>query len=112
MLKDEYFKAIAVRETYESIGESSFKTICEVIDRYKLNNFFDITRSPFKIRCKNKNELLFRGLDKAEKLKGINNPNLIWWEEDIIDKEEDWVTISTTLRSNRAEADGLMPLCR
>lgn len=103
MLNDKYFKGISVRLTYESIGESSFKTMVEIIERFGLEKFFKITKSPFKIQCLNGNQMLFRGLDKAEKLKGINNPNLIHWEEDIVATENDWTTISTTLRSNKAE---------
>ena len=103
MLNDKYFKGLAIRNTYEGIRESSYATILKIIDRYGLEPFFKVTSSPLKIVCNNGNQLIFKGLDDTAKIKGTNDPNFIWYEEDIVDTEENWQTISTTLRSSKAE---------
>lgn len=103
MLNDKYFKGLAIRNTYESIRESSYATVLKVIDRLGLQQFFKITSSPLKIICNNGNQLIFKGLDDTAKIKGTNDPNFCWYEEDVIDSEENWQTISTTLRSSKAE---------
>jgi len=70
----------------ENIRDSVYKQILWAIDHLELNDLFHCTTSPF--RCVYKptgQEILFRGLDKAGKIKGIK-PSVgyfdqIWFEE-------------------------------
>ena len=103
-ITDDYFKAILIRKTYASIKDSMFETIVEDIEKMGLSDLFKITRSPLEINCKNGNKFLCRGLDGAEKIKSISQPNIAWYEEAAeIDNITDWLTVSTSLRSNKTK---------
>ena len=104
MMTHSYYSLIAVRLTYESIQESSYKTLCETIKDMGLETEFTITKSPMKIVYKqNGNQVIFRGLDDTSKLKSILNPSAIWYEEDIIPTLDEYLTISLSLRGSKSK---------
>lgn len=104
LINDDYFKGIAIRKTEKSLRESCFDSMIKVIDMMGLTPLFRINKNPMKITClQNGNALLFRGMDEPSKIKSISDPCFIWYEEEIPEKEEDWITISTTLRSSKAK---------
>jgi hypothetical protein len=49
----------------------------------------------------NGNKFIARGCDKPEKLKSIKDPTVAWYEEGNQLSLDDFITVSTTLRSNR-----------
>lgn len=104
MLFDPYFKGYALRRTDESILGSSYETIVNVIDRMGVTQYFDKKVSPKTITCiANKNKLLFSGFgDSVDKIKSTKDLSFVWYEEDLIDNEADFTTISTTIRSAKA----------
>lgn len=78
--------AVVFVKVAENIRDSVYKQILWAIDHLELNAYFKCTTSPF--RCTyipTGQEILFRGLDKAGKIKGIK-PSIgyfdqIWFEE-------------------------------
>ncbi|BAQ92535.1 terminase large subunit [uncultured Mediterranean phage uvMED] len=103
MLTAPYFKGILIRKVYDTIKESQFDSIKQAIEEMGLNSLFSFKVSPLSITCINGNRLIARGLDKAEKIKSIKDPSFVWYEEGNEITEEDFNTVSTTVRSTKAE---------
>lgn len=101
-LLEPYFKCILVRKVYDTIKESMFEAIKDEVETLGLTALFEFRVSPMEIRCVNGNKFICRGLDKPEKLRSIKEPSMAWYEEGNQITEEDHITVSTTLRSNKA----------
>lgn len=102
-LHNDYFRMALIKKTYESIKDSQWKTIQEIIEDWKLSEFFRFTKSPLEIFCQNGNQFLARGCDNPQKIKSIRNPSHAWYEEADQLSEEDYITASTSLRTNRGK---------
>lgn len=72
---------LVVREVYDTLRESCFSLMCEIIADLDLEKYFKTYTSPLKITASNGSKIIFRGLDRADKLKSIHNVSLIWAEE-------------------------------
>jgi len=95
-----YFKCICVRKVYDTCKESQWEAIRDEIEKMGLSDLFIFRVQPLDICVKhNRNRFLFRGLDKPDKLKGIKEPTHAWYEEGSQISREDWITVSTCLRS-------------
>ena len=103
MLTANYYKLILVRKVYDTIKESQYEGIKTAIENMGLQGLFKFTTSPLSIICVNGNRIIARGLDKADKIKGIDNPTAVWYEEGNDMTEEDFITVTSTIRSNKAD---------
>lgn len=74
-------RILVVRAVYRTIKESCFSLLKGIISNYNLNSFFTYTTNPLHIRGRNGSEFIFMGLDDADKLKSIDNVDMIWIEE-------------------------------
>lgn len=80
-------KVLVVREVYETIRDSCFDLLCEVLEEMDLlahnfeRNKVKAGVSPLQLNFPNGSKIIFRGLDKVEKLKSINGISIIWLEE-------------------------------
>ncbi|HEV9037591.1 MAG TPA: PBSX family phage terminase large subunit [Puia sp.] len=101
-LTEKYFKAILVRNAYNSIKDSSYQTIRDIIVDMGLQELFEFKLNPLEIVCRNGNTFLARGCDDTTRLKSIKDPSAVWYEEDI-PTEPDWITISSGVRTRKAE---------
>jgi phage terminase large subunit len=101
ILREKYFKAVCIRKSYNTISASCYDTLKAIIEEWGISSLFRFYTSPHRIICINGNQILFRGLDEPTKLKSIKDPTMIWWEEDI-PEESDYITISLSLRSEKA----------
>lgn len=95
-----YFRCIMIKKTHESIKDSQWQTIKDIVAEWNLDEFFTFKTSPLEIECKNGNKFIARGCDNPTKLKSIRNPSHAWYEEGDQLTLEDFTTISTTLRTN------------
>ncbi len=103
-LEEKYFRCILIKKTYESIKDSQYQTLKDLIYEYKLEDYFIFRKSPLEIECKlNGNLFIARGLDKPEKIKSIKDPSCIWYEEGNQITEEDFITTTTSIRSDKAD---------
>lgn len=102
-LQSNYFRCILVKETFESIKDAQWQTIKDVVDEWGLEDLFTFKVSPLEIECVNGNKFIARGCDKPGKLKSIKDPTDTWYEEGNQIGQEDFITISTTLRSNKVK---------
>lgn len=85
-------KAMVVREVYDTIGDSCFSLLCEILDdlglytddvsAWRRNSTLALcTRSPYRITFHNGSSIIFKGMDKPSKLKSINGVSIVWLEE-------------------------------
>ncbi len=102
-LKEKYFRYILLRKTYESIKDSQYQTIKDLVFEYGLDKLFSFKVSPLRIDCINGNSFIAKGLDKPEKTKSIKDPTGIWYEEGNEITEEDFITSTTSIRTLKAD---------
>ena len=70
-----------VRQVYGTIRESCFILFKEVCGSLNLEDYVIFKHSPMQMVFSNGSRIIFRGMDKPEKLKSIHNVSLIWAEE-------------------------------
>lgn len=80
-LLEEKRTALVVREVYETIRESCYSLLEEIIVDLGLESKIKCVVSPMQIRFPNGSKIIFKGMDKPAKLKSINNISIIWLEE-------------------------------
>lgn len=100
-LSEEYFRYVLCRKTANTIKDSQWQMIKDVVAEWGLQDKFVFNVSPLEIKCVNGNKFLCRGLDEPAKLKSITNPSGAWVEEGNQIDEEDFIVLLTTLRSNK-----------
>lgn len=101
-LSEPYFRYILYRKTYNTIKDSQFQTIKDIIYDWGLQDLFQFSISPLEIRCANGNKFICRGGDDSKKLKSVKDPTGVWYEEEIPD-EGDFITITTSIRTTKAK---------
>ena len=75
-------KILVTRQVKDTLKESCFADIVEIINDLGLDDFFKINKSPMEIICRrNGSKFIFKGLDKAKKIKSIRDIDTIWIEE-------------------------------
>lgn len=74
-------KALVVREVFDTIRDSCFSLLREVVERMELDKYITFTTSPMQVRFKNGSSIIFKGMDKPAKLKSINGVSIVWIEE-------------------------------
>lgn len=91
-LLEEKRKCLVVREVFATLGDSCYDLLCEVLDdmgllttdmkEYRLNKSKVLAlKSPMAIRFHNGSKVIFKGMDKPEKVKSINGVSIVWLEE-------------------------------
>lgn len=88
-LLSEKRKALVVREVYDTHRDSTFSLFKEILEELGLLAFSRsegkhkvvAKESPFKLTFPNGSEVIFKGMDKPEKLKSINGVTIVWLEE-------------------------------
>jgi hypothetical protein len=99
-LSEDYFRFILAKKTFNSIESAQWQTIKDVVEEWGLESLFEFKKSPLSIICANGNTFIARGFDDPAKLKSISNPSGVWIEEGNQITQEDYLVLSTTLRSN------------
>lgn len=91
-LFEEKRKALVVRQVFDTIPESCYSLFKEILDnlvlltedphefRKKPNKVLAL-KSPLKLKFPNGSEIIFKGMDKPEKVKSINGVSIVWIEE-------------------------------
>lgn len=80
-LIEEKRTALVIREVYDTHRDSTFSLLSEIVEDMGLSDCIRCITSPMQIRFPNGSKIIFKGMDKPEKLKSINNVSLIWLEE-------------------------------
>lgn len=101
-MKEKFFRCVMVKKTETSIKDSQWQTIKDVVDQWGLESLFRFKTSPLSIECVNGNKFIARGCEDAAKLKSIKDPTDVWYEEGNQLDLSDFITVATTLRSNKS----------
>lgn len=94
-LLEEKRKCLVVREVFDTIFDSCYSLLQEIIEGMgllctdtwewktsgKKANKILCTKSPLRVRFPNGSEIMFKGMDKPEKVKSINGVSIVWLEE-------------------------------
>jgi phage terminase large subunit len=70
-----YFRCLLIKKTYNSIKESQWQTIKDVVEEWGLSSVFTFKVSPFTIECENGNRFIARGCDDPQSIKGVKDPS-------------------------------------
>jgi phage terminase large subunit len=100
-LTEKYFRYLLIRRQHNTIKDSQYQTLKDIIKDLGLSDLFEFIVTPLEIRCVNGNTFLARGCDDTTKIKSIKDPTGAWYEEDIVD-EADFITITTCIRTGKA----------
>lgn len=99
MLEEKGHKFLIVRKVANTLRNSVFSLIREVISEWGLTDYFKINKSDMRITCEiNGNEILFAGIDDPEKLKSIHGVTGMWIEEASELTQEDFQQLDLRLR--------------
>lgn len=91
-LLEEKRKCLVVREVFETITESCFDLFKEILDdmglltedpyefRKRITKVL-AQKSPMQIKFHNGSRIIFKGMDKPEKVKSLNGVSIVWLEE-------------------------------
>lgn len=101
-LSEKFFRCIVVRSQYNTLQASCYQNLKDLIIEMGLNELFTFRLQPLNIECINGNSFMFRGCDDTNTIKSVKEPSSLWFEEDI-PTEEDWLTITTSVRTLKAE---------
>ena len=102
-LANKKFKCPLIRKVANTVKDSQWTMIKEVVEEWKLDHLFNFTRSPLEIRCISGGTFLARGMDEPKKIKSLTNPTDAWIEEGADLTADDWTIITTSLRSTDYE---------
>lgn len=91
-LLEEKRKALVVREVFDTLRDSTYDLLCEILDDMGIRtddsavfrrsrNKVLTTTSPLQIRFPNGSVIIFKGMDKSTKLKSLNGVSIVWLEE-------------------------------
>lgn len=96
---------LVVRQTGNTNRDSTYALLKQVISLWNLSSLFEVT--DLRIKCKNGNEVIFRGLDDSEKIKSITFENGeltdIWVEEATECNETDINQLKVRLRGGTSK---------
>ncbi len=103
-MTEPYFRMLMIRKHYAWVKNSQYQNLYDIIHELGLQQFFEFKTSPVEIVCTmNGNKFIGAGADDVRRIKSIKDPTGCWYEEDIVYiPEDDWVTITTSIRSSQA----------
>jgi len=89
---EEKRKVLVVREVFETIRESCYDVLCEILTNWDMlsddprrnksnRNKVLARRSPMELKFPNGSRIIFKGMDKPMKLKSLNGVSIVWLEE-------------------------------
>jgi phage terminase large subunit len=91
-----------VRKVFDTIRDSQYKEIQDVVDEWGLNEHFTFLKAPLTIFAKHTgSEFVTKGLDKSEKIKSLASIDYLWVEELTELTHEDYQTLNFTIRGKR-----------
>ena len=104
---------VCIRKSYNALKDSMFTDLLWAIDRLGVTDWWEVRRSPLELELKHTHQvILFRGLDKAEKLGGltVRHGYLCWmWIDEFyeITDEEEFIKAQMGLRGYMPPETGL-----
>lgn len=97
-----YFRCLLIKKTFNTIQESQWQTIKDICDDWGISHLFTFKVAPLSIICINGNKFIARGCDDPQSIKSVKDPSDAWYEEGNQLTLDDFITVTTTLRTNKA----------
>lgn len=98
VLREPGHRILVVRKVASTLRNSVYRLFKDVIGDWGLSHLFTFSDSYLNIRCVNGSEIIFVGLDNAEKLKSVAGITSIWCEEATELSEKDFNQLDLRLR--------------
>jgi phage terminase large subunit len=108
LLQPSFFRGVLVRNIGDTIRNSQFRVICDLIEKHGLGHLISINESRLEFHCpRTGNSIISRGLRKSKKtdtavFKSIADPTHVWIEEAEEIDEEDFNKIDGSVRKKDA----------
>ncbi len=83
----DHFRGVLVRETFDSIRDSQYKEICDIIEKYDLGQYIEIGKTPLGFYCPSTGfNIIAKGVRKSRNsseatFKSVKDPTFVWIEE-------------------------------
>jgi len=83
----DHFRGVLVRETFDSIRDSQYKEICDIIEKYDLSQYIEIGKTPLGFYCPSTGfNIIAKGVRKSRNsseatFKSVKDPTFVWIEE-------------------------------
>lgn len=107
LLTQKMCNLLVVRQTGDTNRDSTFALFKQVVNKWNMAQLFHIKESDLRIKCKNGNEIIFKGLDDSEKLKSITfsrgELTDVWIEEASEIEESDFKQLDVRLRGGNVK---------
>lgn len=98
-LIEEKRTCLVIREVFDTHKDSTFSLFQDIIENNEVfKSVCTCKQSPLSIRFLNGSKIIFKGMDKPEKLKSIHNISIVWLEEATEVKYEGFKEIIGRLR--------------
>lgn len=89
---EEKRKVLVIREVYDTLTESCYDLFKEILNDMDLLTSDDnirrvsktkvrVLKSPMEFKFPNGSKIIFKGMDKPEKVKSLNGVSIVWFEE-------------------------------
>lgn len=88
---EEKRKVLVIREVYDTLTESCYDLFKEILndmdlltindDRRTIKTKVRALKSPMEFKFPNGSRIIFKGMDKPEKVKSLNGVSIVWFEE-------------------------------
>lgn len=99
-----YFKMAYINKEKANIRDQQYAGFKRVAKKYGLYEFLDFYDGDYRIiNPTTENSLIPKGMDDAEKTKGLDDITAIWWDEINKGTKTDYLTLNKLLRSPAAE---------
>jgi PBSX family phage terminase large subunit len=103
LINHNHYRCIMIRKIQAKVKDSCYQNIKDLILELGLYDLFTFASTPVpRITCKNGNFIVGAGMDNIHGVKSTKDPTSVWWEEDIPD-ESDFITVTTSLRTMKAD---------
>lgn len=98
MLSEKGHRFLVVRKVASTLRNSVYKLFRDVVSEWGMTRLFRFSDSYLTLDCVNGSEVIFAGLDNAEKIKSIAGITSIWIEEATELTEKDFNQLDLRLR--------------
>ena len=93
------YRVALVRKVADTIRDSQWQEIRDVVEAWGLQRYFRTTVSPLKIHCtRTGSTAVSKGFDRSEKIKSLASIDFVWIEEVTELTLDDWRQLNFTIR--------------
>jgi PBSX family phage terminase large subunit len=104
-----HFRGVLVRETFDSIRDSQYKEICDLIEKYGLHSRIEIGKTPLGFYCPATGfNIIAKGVRKSRNssestFKSVKDPTFVWIEELPDMPYEDFKKVTMSVRAKGSD---------